>query len=109
MAEQDFAHRYLDYIGVRLPRVGLACAVLSLIPIIGLVPGVIYYRMALVAPFRRYLPLGRRFLIKWFMRLVLFVLIAFQWVPLAGGLVVPLMALLSYTAYRSSYKSLALS
>ena len=108
MAEKDFAHRYLDYVGSRVARVGVVCALLSLIPVIGLVPGVIYYRMALVAPFRRYLPMGRRFLIKWLVRIVIFILIAFQWIPLLGALVVPVMALLSYTAYRSSYKALAL-
>jgi Zn finger protein HypA/HybF involved in hydrogenase expression len=106
MADPRFAQRYLDHIARRVPGVLVVCLLLSLIPVIGLIPGVIYYRVALVAPFRRYLPMGRRMLLKWGIRILLFVLIAFQWVPLLGGAVVPIMALISYTAYRSSYRAL---
>lgn len=104
--DDAFAQRYMNHVGARLPLVCGVGFLLSLIPVIGLIPGVVYYRLALVAPFRRYLPFGRRFFLKWGIRLLFFILIAFQWVPLAGGVVVPLMALISYLAYRSAYEGM---
>jgi hypothetical protein len=63
---------------------------------------------AIVAPFRRYIPPGRSFLLRWGVRLAVVVLVAFQWVPVAGGLIVPAMALINFVAYRSAYRKLAL-
>ena len=40
--------------------------------------------------------------------LVILALVAFQWVPVAGGFAVPAMALITYGAYRSVYRRLAL-
>ena len=71
----------------------------------GLIPGVLCYRLTVVAPFRRYVPLGQRFCMKWFIWAFFFVLIALQWIPVAGAVVIPLMALTSYTAYRVGFAS----
>jgi hypothetical protein len=81
----------------------VVCALLSLIPVVGLIPGIIYYRFVLVGAFRRYLPLGKRFLLKWGIRILFFILMAFQWIPALGGLVVPLMAGISYVVFRTSF------
>ena len=86
----------------------VVCFLLGLIPVLGVIPGVIYYRLSIVAPFRRYIPPGRGFLLRWGVRLAVLALVAFQWVPVAGGLAVPAMALLNYLAYRSAYRGLAL-
>jgi hypothetical protein len=43
------------------------------------------------------------------MRLAVVILVAFQWVPVAGGLAVPAMALVNCVAYRSAYRWLALA
>ncbi len=103
MSDPRFAERYMAQVASRLPGVLGVTWLLSLIPIIGLIPGVIYYRMALVAPFRRYLPFGRRFFLKWGVRVLFFFLILLQVVPVLGSLAVPVMALVSFLAYRSSY------
>ena len=81
---------------------------LGLIPVLGVIPGVIAYRLALVAPFRRYLPTGRRLLLRWGLRLAMLILVAFQWVSVAGALALPVMALINYGAYRTAYRRLAL-
>ena len=39
--------------------------------------------------------------------LVVVVLVAFQWVPVAGGFALPAMALINYGAYRMAFKELA--
>lgn len=108
MDDPSFVRAYIATIDRRMPLACAACFMLGLIPVLGLVPGVIVYRLALVAPFRRYLPTGRRLLLRWGLRLALIVLVAFQWVPVAGGLALPMMALINYGAYRTVCRRLAL-
>ena len=108
MDDPDFARAYIAFIDRRVPLACLVCFLLGLIPVLGVIPGVIYYRLTIVAPFRRYLPTGQRWLLRWGVRLAVVILVAFQWVPVAGGLAVPSMALISYAAYRTAYRKLAL-
>jgi hypothetical protein len=82
---------------------------LGLVPVLGVIPGVILYRLAIVAPFRRPIPPGRNFRLRWSIRLVSLVLVAFQWVALLGGPLLPMRALVNYRAYRSVYRRLALA
>jgi len=103
-ADPAFVDKYEDGIRNRLPLVLTVCAALSAVPIIGLIPGVIYYRLALVAPFRRYLPRGKSLLAKWGIRGVMFLLIAVQWIPFAGIVTVPAMAIISFLAYRGLFR-----
>ena len=107
MADPAFQREYIHYIDRRVPGVCIVGFLLGLVPILGLIAGVVYYRLVLIAPFRRYIPLGRGFLLRWGVRLVLLALIFMQLVPLVGGLAVPLMALISYGAYRSTFLSIS--
>jgi hypothetical protein len=108
MDDPRFAERYIAFIDRRVPLVCVICFVLGLIPVLGVVPAVILYRLEIVAPFRRYIPPGRNFLLRWGIRLVSLVLVAFQWVPLLGGLLLPAVALLNYGSYRNAFKELAM-
>jgi len=108
MDDPHFARDYVAHIDRRVPMVVAACALLGLLPVLGVIPAVIFYRLALVAPFRRYIPPARNFVLRWTVRIAVLVLVAFQWVPLLGGLVVPIMALLTYGTYRREYRRLAL-
>ncbi len=107
MEDPRFARDYVSHIDRRLPLVIAACVMLGLVPLLGVIPAVIFYRLALVAPFRRYIPPGRNFVARWTVRILVVVLVAFQWVPVLGGLVVPLMALITYGTYRRAYRRLA--
>lgn len=98
-----FARDYLSLVSGRFVPVMLICLGLSFIPFIGLVIGVIVYRVNLVAPFLRYIPLHRSFFIKWLVRLFFFILVALQLIPGVGAVVVPIMALISYRTYRRSF------
>jgi hypothetical protein len=109
MDEPRFVHDYIAAIDRRVPMVLVFCFLLGLIPVLGVIPGVIYYRLSIVAPFRRYIPPGRVFLIRWVVRLAVVILVACQWVPVAGGLAVPSMALINYLVYRRIYRRLALN
>jgi len=105
MKDPAFARVYLAYIDGRLPIVLLMSFLFSLVPVIGLIPGVIYYRMVLIAPMRRYIPRSQAIVLRWGVRILFFFLIMFQWVPVAGGLVIPTMALVNYTVYRSAFRA----
>ena len=107
LLDPDFARDYVAAIDRRVP---LACAVgfgLGLVPVLGVIPGVIYYRLAIVAPFRRYIPPTRGLLLRWGVRVAVVLLVATQWVPVAGGLALPAMGMISYLAYRTAYRGLA--
>jgi len=106
-ADPAFAQAYVDRITARLPLVLLVSAGLGLVWVVGVIPAVIYYRMALVAPFRRYIPRGRSMAMKWGLRLVFFVLLTTQIVPGVGAVTVPIMALLSFLAYRQLFVAMA--
>ena len=108
MDDPRFARDYVSHIDRRVPLVVAACVLLGLVPVLGLIPAVIFYRLALVAPFRRYIPPARNFVLRWTVRIIVVVLVAFQWVPGLGGLVVPLMAMITYMTYRREYRRLAL-
>jgi hypothetical protein len=103
------ARGYIASIDRRVPLTCAVCLVLGLVPVLGVIPGVIYYRLTIIAPFRRYIPPGQGFAIRWVVRLVVVALVACQWVPVVGASALPLMALIQYVAYRSAYRRLALA
>jgi hypothetical protein len=109
MDDPRFAEQYIRFIDRRVPSACAASFLLGLIPVLGVIPGVIVYRLAIVAPFRLYIPPGHGLLLRWGVRLALVILVALQWVPVAGGFALPAMALINYAAYRSVYRKLALS
>ena len=106
--DPQFLPAFVALVDGRVPLVLALCGVFGLVPILGVIPGVITYRLALVAPFRRHLPSGRRFAIRWAVRLAVLALVAFQWVPVAGALALPLMAIINYVVYRQAFRGAAL-
>jgi len=105
MAFSEFSDRYIARISARLPKVLGMVFLLGLIPVLGVIPGLIYYRINLVAPFRRYLSPMTGFLLKWMVRVLIMVLILIQVIPGVGALALVLMAGLEHFAYRRVYQS----
>lgn len=97
------AERLLRAIDMKLPGALIVSGLLGLIPVIGLIPAIIVYRLQLIAPLRRYTSLTRSILTRWLLRLLFFVLVWVQVMPGVGALAVPVMALLSYGAYRRMF------
>lgn len=94
---------YVRHLDRQLPMVLGVSLALSSVPILGLVPGIVYYRFALVAPLAGYVPRGSRVVTRFLLRVLLVALLALQWVPGLGAAVVPLMASLSYGFYRRAF------
>lgn len=93
---------YLGRLQAKLPRTLAVLLLLSCVPIFGLIPGVIYYRLSLVSSLRCYLPRSVGFFMRWIVRIINFVLICLQPIPLLGSLTLPLMCLANYTVYRAA-------
>lgn len=98
---------YLEALQQRLPKTLLICLAFSAIPVVGVIPGVIYYRLTVVSGLRGYVPPLRGCLARVMIRVIHFGIIALQPIPILGALIVPLMCLTTYTIYRSSLKGRA--
>ena len=97
--------RYMETVDERLPKTLLVSALLGLVPVLGLVAGVIYYRFQLVGPYRRYLTFGQGFFVKWLLRVLFLLLALFQVLPGVGALAVPVMGFLNHRFYRGAFRS----
>jgi hypothetical protein len=96
---------YLQLVQAKLPRTLLICFLLGLVPVIGVVPAIIYYRIQLVSPLRRYVPFGSALLTKWLARFGCFAVLSVQWIPIIGIGSLPIMALINYAMYRRAFQA----
>ncbi|RPF82904.1 MAG: hypothetical protein CBC31_001055 [Verrucomicrobia bacterium TMED71] len=101
-SDSSLTQAYKNFVSEKLPKTFLVITLLEIVPVLGLIAGVIYYRLRLVAPFLRYLTFGQSFPTKWLLRVVLLVIIL-QQVSFGGIVEVPLMALLNLLFYRSAF------
>ena len=101
-SDSSLTQAYKSFVSEKLSKTFLVTTLLEIVPVLGLIAGVIYYRLRLVAPFLRYLTFGQSFPTKWLLRVVLLVIIL-QQVSFGGIVEVPLMALLNLLFYRSAF------
>ena len=99
--------QYLAVLAARLPKTLLVSLGFGAIPLLGVIPGVIYYRLNLVAGLRGYIPPLRGCTTKWTVRLIHFAVIALQPIPVVGAVVLPFMCWSTYAIYRHSLASRA--
>lgn len=91
---------FLRALDAKLPRTLMVSGLLGLVPLVGIVPAVIYYRLSLIASLRGYIPRSTGCLLRWGIRVINIVLIMLQPIPLLGALVVPIMCAISYSVHR---------
>lgn len=99
-ADVAAANTFLRELDRRLPKTLVVCFVLGLIPIVGIVPGIVYYQLSLVGSLRGYIPRGIGCLTRWGVRILNLTLMGFQAIPGFGALALPAMAFLNYHIYR---------
>lgn len=101
-----FPGPFLEKLAARQNRVLVICLLCSAIPVLGMIPGIVYFRLVWIAPLRRYLSWRTGFTRKWLLRIANFAMLGlFSWVPLLSALVVPCMALLAFRVYKSAFES----
>ncbi len=69
---------YMRSLQERLPKTLAICFLLGLIPVVGVVPGVIYYRLSLIASLKTYVPRTIGCATRWGIRLATLLLISLQ-------------------------------
>jgi hypothetical protein len=106
MSNQRYLDGYFDYVEKKVPKVGAIVFGIGMVPLLGSVVAFVYYRVEIVAPFRRYIPRGKRLLMKWSMRLFRYIVIVFQIIPFVGGVLILILAVTEYFSYRHIYRSL---
>ena len=99
-ASESQFQSYLDALSERLPRTLMISFALSAIPIVGVIPGVLYYRLTLISGLRGYVPPVRGCVSRVLLFFIRWILVALQPIPLIGALVIPLMCLSSYLIYK---------
>lgn len=92
---------YLGHVRSKLPKILVVLFVMSAIPLVGLVAGVIYYRLSVIASLRCYVPRSTGFVARWVVRIVNLILLCLQPVPILGAFVLPLMCLTNYGMYQA--------
>lgn len=103
LAEPAFVAAYERWVHSRWDAVLPLTFLFGLLPGLGSIPGVIYYRVTWVAPYRRYLPRWRSLLTRLLVGAVSFLLLLLQWVPVVGAVSLPLMALLHHALVRRAF------
>lgn len=100
----DDGKQYLRHISAKLPKTLIITGLCSLIPVIGIIPGVIYYRLNLIGGLRAYLPLGATFINRWLVRILCMFALFFQTLPIIGLVSIPIMCLINYLIYGLSVR-----
>lgn len=103
-ASEAEVDRYIGELDSKVPGVLVMTAVFSFIPIIGLIPAVMIYRVQLVTPLRRYISMFSSLPARWILRVMIVLLCWLQLIPLVGVLAVPVMAVMSFSVYRGLFK-----
>ncbi len=91
---------YIGRLQKGLPRTLILLLGMGAIPVVGLVVGVIYYRLALISGLRHYVPGTSRFLARWAIRFLGFLLVCLQPIPIVGAVSLPAMGLFNFLIYR---------
>lgn len=98
---------YLNRLRQALPKTLAICLALSFVPILGILPGVIYYRLAFISSMRGYVRRRAIFFIRWGLILFNILLVSVQWIPFVGALSIPIMCLTNYWVYQQMIRRAA--
>lgn len=100
LGSPEAVKEYVQYFEAKLPKTLVVSGFLGLVPFAGIILGVVYYRLNLISPMRRYVPVTQGCLGRWGTRLINLVLLTFQPIPVLGAFMLPLMCYISFTIYR---------
>jgi hypothetical protein len=96
--------RYMEHLRARLPKTLLVCLVLGSVPLLGLIPGILYYRISLIASLRYYIPRTMGMFARICVRVLNLILLMLQVVPLVGAVTLPLMCWLNHAVYGAAVR-----
>lgn len=97
----DMAGRYLQTIDRRAPPTLLLVFVWSLFPLVGYVVAAVYGQLRLASPLVIHLPLGQRWLLRWLLGALRWLVLVLQVVPGLNGLAALAETALRYRVFRA--------
>lgn len=102
-AEPGFLLNYLAAQDGKLVKVLLFTAVAGLVPVAGMIIGLIYGRVVMHAPLQNHLSKGERFMWRWVVRMGLIFALPFMVQPVTGWIALPAFIAVVYYVYRSLF------
>lgn len=99
-ADAQSVDTYLERLQRALPKTLAICFAMSFVPILGILPGVIYYRLAFISSMRGYVRRRAIFFIRWGLIIFNIILVSVQWIPFVGALSIPIMCVTNYWVYQ---------
>lgn len=99
----EHAKQLDEYLYWLFPKTLLVVSILGFFPLIGLIPGMIYYRLTLIAGYRGYLSRTQGCMMRYVARIITIVLVALQSIPILGAFSLPLLCFLHTAIYRAAY------
>lgn len=103
-ADSASLHSHLASLAARLPKTLAICFGLGSVPLLGLIPGILHYRVSLTSSLRFYVPGAVGFGVCWLDRLLNLFLLVLQIVPVVGALTLPLMCWLIFRAFSAAVR-----
>ena len=97
---------YVAYLDGKQPKAYAIVAALSLMPVLGYICAAVYVQFNLVAPVRVHLPLGRRWALKWLLRLIRWAVLVLQIIPGVNSLAAVVDSVIQYRAHRRALVAL---
>lgn len=99
-ANAEAVEDYLANLEAGLYRIVVIAGLLSIIPVLGLIPATIYYRLSLIANMRRYIPTHVGCVTRWGVRLLNLIVIALQIAPGISAVSMAIMVYLNFHVYK---------
>lgn len=106
-ANMSEVNSYIRVLDAKLSQTAIMSFALGLIPLIGLIPAMVYYRLSLISSLRSYLPRSMGCLTRWGVRLLNIFLIGLQAIPGIGAVAMPMMCLTNYWVYKQVFTGAA--
>jgi len=94
-----------EYLYWLFPKTLLNVFLFGLIPVVGLIPGIIYYRLNLISGYRNYLPRLHGCFARYVAKVLSLFLVALQGIPVLGALSLASLCFLQTAIYRSAFRA----
>ncbi len=101
-ADEHALSTYVDGLHGRLGFTLAALAGMSLIPVVGMIPGLIVIRLTVISPLRAYTPVLAGAAARWGDRITTIVLLLMQPIPILGAAMMPLIGWKSWAFHRAA-------
>ncbi len=101
-ADEHALSVYVEGLRTRLGVTLAALAGMSLIPVVGMIPGLIVIRLTVISPLRAYTPVLAGAAARWGDRISTIVLLLLQPIPILGAAMMPLIGYKSWAFHRAA-------